>query len=224
MRDAQGEWQRKGACDLRLDDLAAHADGLQLILVPPADLTGLPQRLRDLARRLPGLRHVAASYLYRGNDRARINALECMAARAGLAILATNDVLYHTPARRPLQDVMTCIREKVRLEEAGFLLEPNAERHLKGPKEMARLFAEWPNALAATREVAEACAFSLDELRYEYPHEVVPEGETPQSCLETFHLGGSRAPLPRRIARGCGRDAPQGACPHRAARQSPVTS
>ncbi|HVG48801.1 MAG TPA: error-prone DNA polymerase, partial [Rubellimicrobium sp.] len=191
MQDAAGEWQRKGACDLTLDDLAAQAEGLQLILVPPGDLTGFPQKLRNLRRALSTLHHVAASYLYRGDDRARINALDRMAARAGLSILATNDVLYHAPHRRPLQDVMTCIREKVRLDEAGFLLEPNAERHLKGPQEMARLFAEWPNALRAAREVADACTFSLDELRYEYPREVIPEGCTPQEHLERLTWEGA---------------------------------
>ena len=84
-----------------------------------------------------------------------------MAAR----ILATNDVHYHAPDRRPLQDVMTCIREKVTIATAGYLLNPNAERHLKSPAEMARLFARWPHAIAATREFADALDFSLDELQ-----------------------------------------------------------
>jgi error-prone DNA polymerase len=159
MRDVDGEWQLKGVCDLTLDDLAAHAEGVQLILVPPEDLTDFTNKIMRLSRKLRTLRHVAASYLYRGDDRARINALDRMAARAGLGILATNEVLYHVPQRRPLQDVMTCIREKVCLDEAGFLLEPNAERYLKSPTEMARLFAEWPNALAASREVAMPASF-----------------------------------------------------------------
>ncbi|TNC50824.1 error-prone DNA polymerase [Rubellimicrobium rubrum] len=194
MRDLHGEWQAKGICDLALDDLAAHADGLQLILFPPDALEGFPQKLRSLARKLSTLRHVAVSYLYRGDDRARINALDRIAARLGLSILATNDVLYHEAARRPLQDVMTCIREKVRLAEAGFLLEPNAERHLKSPAEMVRLFAEWPNAIRSTREVADACNFSLSELAYEYPREVIPEGCTPQEHLErlTWDSAGRR--------------------------------
>jgi error-prone DNA polymerase len=191
MRDLEGAWQLKGVCDLTLDDLAAHAEGVQLILVPPADLTGFTSRFRNLSRKLRTLRHVAASYLYRGDDRARINALDRMAAQAGLSILATNEVLYHVPQRRPLQDVMTCIREKVTLDRAGFLLEPNAERHLKSPAEMARLFAEWPNALAASREVADACLFSLEELRYEYPREVIPEGSTPQEHLERLTWEGA---------------------------------
>ncbi len=191
MSTPDGGWQAKGACDITLDDLAAHAGGLQLILVPPASLEGLSQRLGVLARRLPSLGHVAVSWLYRDGDRARINALQRMAAASGLGILATNDVLYHEPARRPLQDVMTCIREGVRLAEAGFLLEPNAERHLKSPGEMVRLFSEWPEAIRAAREVADACAFSLDELAYEYPREVVPEGRTAQEHLEALTRAGA---------------------------------
>ncbi|WP_210527700.1 error-prone DNA polymerase [Rubellimicrobium arenae] len=196
MQDKDGAWQAKGICHLTLDDLSNHAEGVQLVLFPPDDLTGFPQALRSLARRLPGLRHVAASHLYRGDDRARINALDRIAARLGLSILATNDVLYHVPQRRPLQDVMTCIREKVRLSEAGFLLEPNAERHLKSPEEMVRLFSEWPNAIAASRDVADACTFSLEELSYEYPREVTPEGRTPQEHLEalTWDRAATRYP------------------------------
>ena len=90
-------------------------------------------------------------------------------AAHGRTILATNDVHYHAPERRPLQDVVTCIREKTTIASAGFLLNPNAERHLKSPEEMARLFERWPHAIAATREFADALHFSLDELQYEYP-------------------------------------------------------
>ena len=118
--------------------------------------------------------------------------------RHGCTILATNDVHYHAPEKRPLQDVMTCIREKVTLTTAGYLLNPNAERHLKSPEEMARLFARWPHAISATREFADALHFSLNELRYEYPRETVPEGRTPQQHLEHLTWEG-RASLGRRI-------------------------
>ncbi len=184
MQDQNGEWQAKGICDLSLDDLARHADGVQLILIPDSDLADLGTRLPRLIRSLPMLRHIAASHLYRGDDRARINRLDRLARRHGLSILATNDVHYHAPDRRPLQDVMTCILHKTTITKAGFLLHANAERHLKSPAEMMRLFAEWPHAIRATREVADACHFSLTELAYEYPTETVPEGLTPQSHLE----------------------------------------
>ena len=116
------------------------------------------------------------------------------------SILATNDVHYHAPSRRPLQDVMSCIREKVTLANAGYLLNPNAERHLKSPAEMARLFARWPHAIRATREVADSLDFSLDELKYEYPRESVPEGRTPQQYLEHLTWEGAKRRWPRR---GC---------------------
>ncbi|PYE81191.1 error-prone DNA polymerase [Pseudoroseicyclus aestuarii] len=202
MHDPEGNWQKKGTCDLTLADLAAHAAGLQLIAVPPEDLDAFERTLPGLARRLPSLHHVAAAFLYRGDDRARINRLEAMAGRAGLALLAINDVLYHAPERRPLQDVMTCIRHGVRLAEAGFLLHANAERHLKSPAEMQRLFAEWPGAIRATIEVAEACRFSLAELAYEYPREVVPGGASPQAHLEALTDKGAAWRWPEGVPEG----------------------
>lgn len=191
MHDPDGVWQAKGVCDLTLDDLASAAEGLQLIALPGEDIARFARRLPGLIRRLPGLGYLAAAYLYRGDDRARINALDRLASRHGLSLLATNDVLYHAPDRRPLQDVMTCIREKCTLAEAGFRLDPNAERHLKSPAEMARLFSEWPHAIRATRAVADACAFSLRELAYEYPREVIPEDSTPQAHLEKLTWEGA---------------------------------
>jgi len=195
--DTSDHWQAKGACDITLADLAAHADGVQLIVLPDDSLTA---RLPELTRRLPTLRHIAASYLYHGDDRARINRLDRLARAHGLSILATNDVHYHAAERRPLQDVMTCIREKTTIHKAGFLLEPNAERHLKSPAEMVLLFADWPHAIRATREVADACAFSLTELAYHYPMETVPPGETPQSQLEKLTWEGAAARYPQGLS------------------------
>ncbi|MBX9664638.1 error-prone DNA polymerase, partial [Novosphingobium sp.] len=143
-----------------------------------------PALVPHLVHSLPTLRHLAASYLYSGDDIARINALDALARENGLALLATNDVHYHEAARRPLQDVMTAIRHKTTVARAGHLLHPNAERHLKSPAEMLRLFERWPHAITAARALADACQFSLDELRYEYPEEICPEGRTPQDWLE----------------------------------------
>jgi error-prone DNA polymerase len=140
---------------------------------------------------LPSLRHVAARWIYRGGDAARIERLDRIARANGCTILATNDVHYHAPERRPLQDVVTCIREKTTIAKAGYLLNPNAERHLKPPQEMIRLFERWPHAIAATREFADSLHFSLDELRYEYPRETVPEGRTPQQHLEQLTWKGA---------------------------------
>ncbi len=192
-QDIDDQWQAKGLCDITLTDLAAHAEGVQLIALPDRACAA---RLPALIRQLPTLRHIAVSYLYRGDDRARINRLDRLARAHGLSILATNDVHYHAADRRPLQDVMTCIREKTTIHKAGLLLNANAERHLKPPAEMVRLFADWPHAIRATRDVADACRFCLTELAYHYPQETVPVGETAHSQLEKLTWAGAGARYP----------------------------
>src|SRR4051795_9832405 len=181
----------KGECELTLQDVADHSDGIAFIAWPEDDVDAFEAELPRLRAALTSLHHVAASWLYRGDDSARIERLDRLARKHGCTLLATNDVHYHAPDRRPLQDVVTCIREKVTIETAGFLLNPNAERHLKSPTEMARLFARWPHAISATREFADALNFSLDELRYEYPQETVPEGRTPQQYLDHLTWDGA---------------------------------
>ena len=173
----------KGECELSLAEVADHSESIAFIPVPGEDLDDFAARLPRLKEALPSLRHIAAAHLYRGNDLARIERLDRLARGIGGTILATNDVHYHAPEKRPLQDVITCIREKTTIAKAGFLLNPNAERHLKSSQEMARLFERWPHAISATREFADAIHFSLNELRYEYPRESVPEGRTPQEQL-----------------------------------------
>lgn len=183
----------KGECHLTLAEVAEHGEGIAFIAWPDEDLDAFEAILPQIAAALPGLRHIAAAHLYRGDDLARIERLDRMARGIGGTILATNDVHYHVAAKRPLQDVMSCIREKTTLAEAGYLLNPNAERHLKSPEEMARLFARWPHAIAATREFADSLRFSLDELKYEYPRESVPDGRSPQQQLEHLTwIGASR--------------------------------
>ncbi|WP_395623624.1 error-prone DNA polymerase [Sphingomonas daechungensis] len=182
----------KGECDMSLSDVAEHSEGIAFIAWPQDDLADFGRELPRLREALTSLRHVAASWLYRGDDNARIEKLNRIARLHGCTILATNDVHYHAPEKRPLQDVMSCIREKVTLTTAGYLLNPNAERHLKSPEEMARLFARWPHAISATREFADSLHFSLNELRYEYPRETVPEGRTPQQHLEHLTWEGAR--------------------------------
>ena len=114
---------------------------------------------------------LAASMLYRGRDRARLARLAALAREADVPLIAVNDVLYHHPDRRPLADVLTCIREKTTIDRAGRKLAANAERHLKPPGEMARLFRDAPEAIEETLRLSEQLTFSLDELRYEYPDE-----------------------------------------------------
>ncbi|MEH6646402.1 error-prone DNA polymerase [Sulfitobacter sp.] len=191
MADADGGWQAKGETHLTLEMVAAQSERVQLIVMPPENLDVFEAGLGRLCNALHGLRHIGAAYLYRGDDVARINRLDRIARVHGLGILATNDVIYHMPARRPLQDVMTCIRHGKTIDTAGFLLEANAERYLKPPAEMCRLFAQWPHAISATRAVADACRFSLDDLKYEYPHEIVPQGRTAMEELERLTWEGA---------------------------------
>ena len=188
----------KGGCDLSLADVAAHQEGIAFIAWPD-DVATFETELSRLREALPSLGHVAASWLYRGGDNARIERLDGIARRHGCIILATNDVHYHAPDRRPLQDVMACIREKTVIAKAGYLLNPNAERHLKSPEQMARLFARWPHAISATRSFADALSFSLTELRYEYPREAVPEGRSPQEYLTHLTWRGAADHWPGEI-------------------------
>jgi error-prone DNA polymerase len=182
----------KGECALNLQDVAAHQQAIAFIAWPQDDVDAFEAELPRLREALTSLRHVTVSWLYRGGDNARIERLDRIARKHGCTILATNDVHYATPDRRPLQDVMSCIREKVTISTAGYLLNANAERHLKSPDEMARLFARWPHAIAATREFADSLNFSLDELKYEYPKETVLEGRTPQQYLEHLTWKGAQ--------------------------------
>jgi error-prone DNA polymerase len=175
----------KGKCTLSLDDLFAYGDGQQLIALPgnPPD-RAFKEFLQKLRRRFGDRVSIAARHLYRGDDAKRLVKLADLAHLTKVPLVATNDVHAHVPNRRPLQDVLTCIREGCTVEEAGFRLHANAERHLKPRQEMARLFRDYPQAIARTTEVAAACRFSLGELKYEYPAEPVPENRTPQEELE----------------------------------------
>jgi error-prone DNA polymerase len=200
MADIEGGWQEKGETHLTLEMLSEQAEGLHLILLPPERLDLFEAGLPRLTAALPGMRHIAAAYLYRGDDVARIGRLDAIARAQGLSILATNDVLYHAPQRRPLQDVMTCIREGVTIDRAGFRLAANAERHLKSPAEMCRLFSAWPHAIRATRALADAISFSLEDLKYEYPHEIVPEGRSAQEELERLTWEGAARRYPEGVS------------------------
>ncbi|MEO8420572.1 MAG: error-prone DNA polymerase, partial [Hyphomicrobium sp.] len=140
--------------------------------------------------------YLAASHTYRGDDWVRIAALSKLAARCDIPLVATGDVLYHAPHRRPLQDVLSCVREKTTIRAAGLKLEANAERHLKWPMEMARLFRGHEDAIARTLEIAAACTFNLDELVYEYPDEPTPPGKTPQGHLEELAWEGAHWRFP----------------------------
>jgi error-prone DNA polymerase len=192
----------KGECRLAWADLAAHAQDLLLIVLPGREgASGQKGRalaclLPELSAAAPGAVWLGASMPRRGDDRRRLAALKELAAKAGLPLLATNDALYSDPSRRDLQDILSCLREGRTLENAGRLLEANAERHLKPPAEMARLFADCPEALAQAQGFLERVEFDLGQLRYEYPDETVPPGRDAQGWLTelTFRHAAMRYP------------------------------
>jgi len=161
----------KGQCDIGFDDLAEHADGLLAIVLPPRrpEEAVFSDRLRKLASLFGDRCYLAASMLYRGDDARRLALLDDLANRHGMKLVATNDVHYHAPERRALQDVVTAIRLGCTVEALGFRRFASAERHLKSPAEMARLFRRHPHAIAATQEIVKRCGFSLRQLTYQYP-------------------------------------------------------
>jgi len=190
----------KGDCRLNWEDLDEFADGQLLILKAiETDWAKSEAALTRLARRCPGAVWLAAALTYKGSDRARLNRLADLATRSGVRLIAVNDVLYHEPGRRIVQDVVTCIREHMTLSEAGRRLEQNAERHLKPPREMARLFVEHPDALNQTQALIGRIGFSLDQLRYNYPEETIGNGETAQQTLERLTWVGAARRYPEGI-------------------------
>jgi error-prone DNA polymerase len=198
-RGKRGDDTEKGECHLRLDDLLEFAQGQLLAMM-------LPHRfeMTKALHVLDQLRHsradgvwLAASLLYRGDDKRRLARLQYIAATAHVPLLATNEVLYHHPARRPLQDVLTCIREKTTIDAIGKRLEANAERYLKSADEMARLFRDVPEAIKETMRFAARIDFSLAQLKYQYPDEPVPPGKTAQRHLEDLTWQGAHQRFPR---------------------------
>jgi error-prone DNA polymerase len=178
----------KGQCHIAFEEVIAAAEGQILIALPPRRITPqLRERLAALAAlavAAPGHIYLGAVFAYDGNERTRLGELAELATQTHTPLVATNDVHYHHPERKPLADVLACIREKCTIRQAGYRLEANAERHLKSGAEMARLFACYPQAVARSLKIASRIRFSLDELRYEYPDEPVPPGKTPQAYLE----------------------------------------
>ncbi|KIZ43640.1 error-prone DNA polymerase, partial [Rhodopseudomonas palustris] len=191
----------KGECHLTLADLLAYAEGQLLVLALPHrfDNTAALDVLAQLRQSRADGVWLGASLLYRGDDRRRLARLQRLAVTAGVPLLASNEVLYHHPDRRPLQDVLSCIREKASIDTIGKRLEANAERHLKPAQEMLRLFRDAPDAIAETMRFADRIAFSLDQLKYQYPDEPVPAGKTAQRHLEDLTWSGAHQAFPARI-------------------------
>jgi len=189
---------KKGDCLLQLDDLLADAEDLLLILLPTQKPAALEAPLARLRAACPGNIWLGANMPRGGHDRRRLLALCDLARAQGVPLLAQNDALYAEPGDRALQDVLACVREHMTLAEAGGRLEVNAERHLKSPREMARLFADAPEAVEEVEKFFARAKFHLRELSYDYPDEPTPQGWTSQAWLEEL----TRRALPRRYPQG----------------------
>jgi error-prone DNA polymerase len=175
----------KEKCHISKRDVYAHAEGSFFIIIPPDQITPdfefelvFTHHVKDYRENLPNL-YLAATKYYTGDDAKRLFLL----AELNIPLVATNDVHYHHPNRRELQDVLTCIREKCTISEAGYKLHQNAERHLKEKPEMDRLFRAYPEAIINSRLIADACRFDLKSLKYKYPSELTTDGRTPQQQL-----------------------------------------
>jgi error-prone DNA polymerase len=188
----------KGACELYRRDVRAYGQDMQLIALPPEHPdAAYAAELDGWVEAFPGSVWLAASHLLRGDDARRIARLADLAEACGAPLVATNDVAMHDASRRPLADTLACVRAGVTIDEAGArLVARNGERRLKSPADMAALFGDWPEALARTLAVVERCSFSLDELRYEYPDEISPDGRPPQELLEALTAAGARTRYP----------------------------
>ncbi len=196
----------KGHCELYKADVYEHAKGIELIAVPPLQLdetfefdSTFKKDLQEYKEAFGTDLHIAASRPYDGNDLKLLHRLAQLSKKWDIPLVATNDVHYHHPIRRELQDVMTCVREKCTIQEAGFRLHPNAERYLKPIDEMLRLFRQYPDAIRQTQVIAEKCTFSLDELKYRYPKEITSEGRSPQEELIYLTWKGAEKMFPTGI-------------------------
>jgi error-prone DNA polymerase len=189
----------KAKCDLHWPDVVDHAEGLIGILVPDEadDLCGL--RLRRLRDVFGDRAYLALTLRRRPNDQLRIHELSLLSARARVPTVVTNDVLFHVPERRILQDVITCIRHNCTIDDAGFRRERHADRYLKAPEEMARLFARYPDAVQRSTEITKRCQFNLQELAYQYPEEATIPGTSPQAALEQLTWEGAAQRYPEGV-------------------------
>jgi error-prone DNA polymerase len=176
----------KNNCILHLDDVAMYAEGIIGILVPDLADDACAVQLRRMSEIFGDRAYCSLSLRRRPNDQMRLHELSNLALRYKVRTVITNDVLFHETGRRQLQDIVTCIRNNTTIDEIGFERERHADRYLKPPEEMERLFPRYPDALRRTMEIVERCKFSLEELTYQYPEEAIVPGKTAQESLEHY--------------------------------------
>jgi error-prone DNA polymerase len=188
----------KGKCDLYKADVYKYGEGMQFIALMPEILNSyfdfdesFKKSLSEYKDAFGDNLSLAVSRRYNGDDAKFLYRVRGLSRRLGAPMVATNDVHYHHPQRRELQDIVTCVREKCTIHNAGYRLYPNAERYLKPNDEMIRLFRQFPDAIWQTQRIAEACTFSLDQLKYRYPKEITTKGRTPQEELTVLTWEGA---------------------------------
>ena len=174
----------KGRCDLAWDDLVAYGEGQLVVLLPDLADDLCAVQLRRLHEAFGDRAYLSLCLRRRPNDQLRLHDLSNMAARARVKTVVTNDVLFHERGCEMLQDIVTCIRNNCTIDELGERQEKFSDRYLKSPEEMHRLFGRYPEALARTLEIVDRCQFSLDQLTYQYPEEILIPGLTAQQALE----------------------------------------
>ncbi|MCL6655168.1 error-prone DNA polymerase [Agrobacterium rubi] len=176
----------KNNCILHWDDVMTYADGMIGILIPDLADDTCALQLRKMAEVFGAQAYVSLCLRRRPNDQLRLHDLSNMATRHKVKTVVTNDVLFHEPGRRQLQDIVTCIRTKSTIDDVGFERERHADRYLKPPEEMERLFPRYLEALRRTMEIVDQCKFSLEELTYQYPEEAIVPGKDAQQSLEHY--------------------------------------
>jgi error-prone DNA polymerase len=176
----------KNNCILHWHDVMTYCDGMIGILVPELADETCAMRLRKMAEVFADRAYVSLCLRRRPNDQLRLYEISNLASRVKVKTVVTNDVLFHEPGRRQLQDIVTCIRTGKTIDDVGFERERHADRYLKPPEEMERLFPRYPEALARSMEIARRCTFSLEELTYQYPQEAIIPGKDAQASLEHY--------------------------------------
>ncbi len=203
----------KGECHLYKKDVYEYANDVIFVVLPPRELNEIFEFDASFANSLDEYHnifgdnfYIAVSRRYHGNDSKYLYRIAQLSSHLNIPMVATNDVHYHEPGRRQLQDIVTCIREKCTIHNAGFRLHPNAERYLKPQEEMNRLFRQYPEAILRTQEISTACQFSLNELKYEYPKEITTGERTPQEEITFLAWQGAKQHfgdcIPEKISTG----------------------